>query len=86
MTLDHDPPAPVRVSWDARNHRPRDVRIGSRQMRVTALDAVREESAAYRADRGPRVTFLVETDQGPASLVFDLRRRRWSVEVSEQAA
>jgi hypothetical protein len=47
---------------------------------------VRDETAAYPADRGPRMTFLVETDAGQASLVFDSRRRRWFVDALDEAA
>jgi hypothetical protein len=53
---------------------------------VTALDAMRDETAAYPADRGPRITYLVETDAGLASLVFDGRRRRWFVDALDEAA
>jgi len=47
---------------------------------------VRDETAAYPAERGPRITLLVETDAGQASLVFDGRQRRWYVEALDQAA
>jgi hypothetical protein len=50
------------------------------------LEAVRDETAAYPAERGPRITFLVETDGGQASLVFDGTHRRWFVEALDQAA
>jgi hypothetical protein len=53
---------------------------------VTGLDAMRDETAAYPADRGPRITYLVETDAGQASLVFDGRRRRWFVDALDEAA
>ena len=86
MALTQIPPVQARVTWDRRHHRPGDVRIGSRRLTVTGLDAVRNETAAFPAGRGPRITFLVETDHGPASLVFDGRRRRWFVEALVQAA
>jgi hypothetical protein len=53
---------------------------------VRGLDAMRDETAAYPADRGPRVTYLLETDAGRASLVFDGRRRRWFVDAFDEAA
>jgi hypothetical protein len=53
---------------------------------VRGLEAVRDETAAYPVDRGPRITFLVETDAGQASLVFDGAHRRWFVEAMDQAA
>lgn len=74
------------VTWDRRRGRPANVRIGTRSLLVTRLDGVRDETAAFPADRGPRVTLRIGTDQGPASLVFDRRRRRWFVEALEPVA
>jgi hypothetical protein len=86
MALVKITPVEARVQWDRRQSRPGSVRIGDRQLTVTAVDAVRDETAAYPADRGPRMTYLVETDGGQASLVFDERRRRWYVEALDTAA
>jgi len=86
MALVQISPQAARVSWDRLRQRPAAVRIGDRRLQVTALDAVRNETAAYPADRGPRITFLLATDQGPASLVYDSRRRRWYVEAMDHAA
>jgi hypothetical protein len=86
MALKQITPVPVRVRWDRDTARPASVRLGDRRLAVTGLKAVRDEMAAYPAARGPRVTFLVETDGGEASLVFDGRRRRWYVEALDQAA
>ena len=87
MALTKITPAPARVQWDRRQARPGTVRVaGRRQLTVTALDAMRDETAAYPADRGPRITYLVETDGGQASLVFDGQRRRWFVDALDEAA
>jgi hypothetical protein len=86
MALVKISPVEARVRWDRRQARPTSVQIGDRRLTVTALDAVRYETAAYPADRGPRTTYLVETDAGQASLVFDGRRRRWYVEALDTAA
>ncbi|HTE65107.1 MAG TPA: hypothetical protein VK736_02480 [Candidatus Binatia bacterium] len=86
MALVKISPVEARVRWDRRQARPTSVQIGDRRLTVTALDAVRDETAAYPADRGPRTTYLVETDSGQASLVFDGRRRRWYVEALDTAA
>ena len=86
MALAHIPPTEARVRWDRRHSRPAAIRLGDRELTVTAIDAVRDETAAYPAGLGPRVTFLLETDGGQASLVFDARRRRWFVEALEAAA
>ena len=86
MALTKITPTPAHVQWDRRHARPGTVRVAGRQLTVTALDAMRDETAAYPADRGPRITYLVETDAGPASLVFDGRRRRRFVDALDEAA
>lgn len=86
MALKQITPVPVRVRWNPRQARPASVRLGDRRLEVIDLKAVRDEMAAYPAERGPRVTFLIQTDAGEASLVFDGRRRRWYVEALDPAA
>lgn len=79
-------PTLARVRWDRRQQRPATVEVGSRRLEVTAVDSIRDETSAYPVDRGPRLTYVVETDAGQASLVYDGRRRRWFVEAWEAAA
>jgi hypothetical protein len=86
MALTKITPTPARVQWDRQYGRPSTVRVGGRQLTVTRLDVMRDETAAYPAVRGPRITYLVETDAGQASLVFDGRRRRWFVDAIDEAA
>lgn len=86
MALVQITPLPARVRWNRAKARPALIAIGHRRLAVRSLSAVRDEMAAYPATRGPRVTFLVETDAGQASLVFDGRRRRWFVEALDRAA
>lgn len=86
MALTKITPTPARVQWDRRYGRPSTVKVAGRQLTVTRLDVMRDETAAYPADRGPRITYLVETDAGQASLVFDGRRRRWFVDAIDEAA
>lgn len=86
MAMTKITPTPARVAWDRRQDRPRSVRVGERQLVVTGIDSIRDETSAYPASSGPRVTFLIETDGGQASLVYDGRRRRWFVEALEAAA
>jgi hypothetical protein len=86
MALTKITPTAARVQWDRRRARPATVRVGGRQLTVTALDAIRDETAAYPADRGPRITYLVETNAGQASLVYDGRQRRWFVDALDEAA
>ena len=87
MALQKINPAAARVRWDRRMNRPARIQLADRDLSITNLAARRDEMAAFPAERGPRVTYLVETaDGGRASLVFDGRRRRWFVEALEAAA
>jgi hypothetical protein len=86
MALTRISPTEAHVRWDRRQARPIVIRLADRELTVSAVDRVRDETAAYPAERGPRVTFLLETDRGQASLVFDARRRRWFVEALDPAA
>lgn len=86
MALVRIDPIEARVRWDRHTARPSEVRWDGRELRVTGLSAVRDERAAYPAGRGPRVTFLLDTDDGQASVTFDARRRRWYVEALDTAA
>ena len=87
MALVQIPPIEAQVLWDRQADRPVEVRWPGHQLRVVQLDTVRDERSAYPADRGPRVTFILRTDDGGrASVVFDGRRRRWFLEAVEQAA
>ena len=87
MALVQISPIEAHVRWDRHADRPAEVRWNGRHHRVVQLDAVRDERSAYPAERGPRVTFLLRTDDGGrASVVFDGRRRRWFLEAVEPAA
>ena len=87
MALVQISPIEAQVRWDRRADRPSEVRWSGHHLRVTQLDAVRDERSAYPAERGPRVTFVLRTeDGGRASVVFDGRRRRWFLEALERAA
>ena len=87
MALVKISPVEAKVRWDRNADRPSAVGWGGHEHRVTDLDAVRDERAAYPAGRGPRVTFVLRTeDGGRASVVFDGTRRRWYLEALEAAA
>jgi len=77
---------PARVLWDRASDRPSRVRWGGRVMRVTRLASVRDELHAYPPERGPRLTMVVETASGSATLVFDASAKRWFVQRIGQAA
>lgn len=87
MALVQINPVEATVRWDRRHDRPSRIRLADRELTITNLAVRRDELAAFPADRGPRITYLVETDDGGrASLVFDGRHRRWFVEALEAAA
>lgn len=86
MALTTIAPVPVEVRWDRAADRPSRVRWAERQLTVRSLAAVRDERHAYRSDRGPRLTLVVEADRGQAVLVFDTVRRRWTMEAIDPAA
>jgi hypothetical protein len=87
MALTKISPIEAQVRWDRRQARPREVRWNGRSLGVVDLASVRDERAAFPVDRGPRVTYLLRTDDGgQASVVYDGRRRRWYVEAIDPAA
>jgi hypothetical protein len=87
MALTRISPVEARVDWDQRRSQPRLVSWNGKRLAVTGTTSVRDERAAYPIGRGPRVTYLLQTDDGgQASLVFDGRRRRWYVEAIDPAA
>ena len=57
-------PAEAKVRWDRQANRPTRIRLADRDLTVVNLAARRDELAAFPADRGPRVTYLVDTDDG----------------------
>jgi hypothetical protein len=87
MALTRISPIEAHVRWDRQANRPAEVRWQGGNLHIVDLDTVRDERAAYPADRGPRVTFVLRTAEGGrASISFDGRRRRWFVEALEPAA
>jgi hypothetical protein len=85
MALVQIPPIETRVRWDRATDRPSHISWNNRHLRVVGLDAVRDERAAFPAERGPRVTLVLGTDDGGrASIAFD--GRRWYLEADERAA
>lgn len=87
MALTNITPVRAHVRWDHVARRPARIRWAGLDVGVVGLSAVRDELAAYPVERGPRVTYLLQTDDGgQASLVFDARRRHWFVEAVDRAA
>ena len=85
MALVQIPPVEAHVRWDRTADRPAEVSWDGQHRRVIDLDTVRDERAAYPANRGPRLTLVLRTDDGGrASIAFD--GRRWYLEAVEPAA
>lgn len=72
-------PSATSVTSDAAG-RPREIRTEGRRVPVTALESIRDETAAYRFETGPRTVFVVSTVDRRYRLVHLLRERRWVVE------
>jgi hypothetical protein len=70
----------VAVVVDSPTGRPREIRADGARFPVTALEAVRDETAAYPLDSGPRTVFVVRSGHRRYRLVHLLGERRWTVE------
>jgi hypothetical protein len=68
------------VEADGQSGRPRQIRAGAECLAVTALEAVRSETAAYPAQVGPRTVFVVRSNRRRFRLVHLLRDSRWTIE------
>lgn len=79
-------PTEVRVHCGWFDGRPRSIELADEVVPVTYIDRVRDESAAYRVDRGPRTIFEVRTADARLRLTFEHRRRRWLLEALDRPA
>jgi hypothetical protein len=68
------------VTVDGASGRPREIRAMGVRRTVTALDAIRDEIAAYPPETGPRRVFLVRSHARRYRLVHLLRDGHWTVE------
>ncbi len=68
------------VSVDGASGRPRAIRSNGEQIVLTSLDAVRDETAAYPLETGPRTVFIVRAQERRYRLVHLLRDGSWTVE------
>jgi hypothetical protein len=80
MSILGQPSSSVVVSVDGASGRPREIRTGRERLAVTALDAIRDETAAYPPQTGPRRVFMVRSFERRYRLVHLLRDDRWTVE------
>jgi len=76
----HNPSPDIAVSIDGSSGRPREIRANGQRMAVTDLEAVRDETAAYPVDQGPRTVFVVRADDRRYRLIHLIRDRRWTLE------
>ncbi len=76
----------ARIAWDARREQPAAVIVGGRRLVVRRLVWRRDELAAFPAERGPRVTYLLATDSGTVRVVYDARRRSWQADLTAPLA
>jgi len=74
-----DAPA-VGVTVDAATGRPCQIHSAGERLTITALEAVRDETAAYPAGWGPRTVFVVRAGERRYRLVHQIRARRWTLE------
>ena len=73
-------PTEIDVACDVFTGRPRSVRVGADTMAVVSIERIREESAAYPVEQGPRTVFVVRTSDSRLRLTFRHRDRRWLVD------
>ena len=78
-------PTQVDVSCGLFDGRPRSIRVARERVPVIEIEHVRDELAAYPADRGPRRIFEVLTPDARLRLAYEKRRRRWLLEGLEAA-
>jgi len=73
-------PLKVRVRTDWFSGKPHAVQLGDELLPILSVARVRDESAAYRRDVGPRTRFEVETPRARFLLTFLHRGRRWLID------
>lgn len=83
MSLLQRHPASAAVSMDAASGRPLEVRFRDEAWPVTSIDSVRDETAAYPVQSGPRTVFQVSSEGQRFRLVHLHRDQRWTVEPLE---
>jgi hypothetical protein len=65
---------------DAPYGRPRSIQVGGERFVVTTVEAMRDETAAYPPEIGPRQAFVVRSRRRRYRLIHLLREGRWMVE------
>ena len=72
-------PLAVRVRCDWISGRPRAVRLARGTVPIWRVLRIRREAAAHPIAVGPRTLFEVVTPRGELMLVYEHRRRRWTL-------
>ena len=72
-------PSQSAVTTDAAGY-PREIRTDGERVAVVSLESVRDETAAYPVETGPRTVFVVTAAGRRYRLVHLFRDRRWTVE------
>ena len=80
MTILSRPRQSSVVAVEAASGRPREFRAMGVRHTITGLDAIRDETAAYPPQTGPRRVFVVRSYERRYRLVHLLRDARWTVE------
>lgn len=76
----------IGVSVDGATGRPREIRASGERLTVSALEAVRDETAAYPLESGPRTVFVVQAGGRRFRLIHLIRDRRWTLETLDLQA
>lgn len=84
ITIVHPTEVRVRCGW--LDGRPRTIRLADDELPIVSIEHVREESAAYPVERGPRTIFDVQVPDARLRLTYQHRRRRWLLESLDLAA
>jgi hypothetical protein len=78
-------PTQVDVRCGLFDGRPRAIKVARERVPVIQIKQVRDELAAYPAERGPRRIFEVVTPDARLRLAYERNRRRWLLEGLEAA-
>lgn len=83
MALIQVTPTEVHVRCGWLDGRPRSIVLHGGEVLIVSIEQIRDESAAYPVERGPRTIFDVRTSDARLRLVYQHRRRRWLLEALE---
>jgi hypothetical protein len=78
--------ADIAVAVDHASGRPREIKAHGERLTVSALESVRDETAAYPVASGPRTVFVVRAGGRRYRLVHLIRDRRWTLDELEVRA